>query len=55
MTPEAIKEQIETIDSVTKELLKSKEASLEFLRKAGILDILDDDNECETEEPKEKK
>ena len=52
MSPEAIKEQIETIERVTKELLKSKEASLEFLTKAGIIDLLDDDENARDKQKK---
>jgi hypothetical protein len=42
MSPEAIKEQLETIERVTNEIMKSKEVCLEFLTKAGIIDLLDD-------------
>jgi hypothetical protein len=36
MTDEQVKEQIEQIDRVTKEICKSKEAAYKFLRDAGI-------------------
>jgi len=36
MTDEQIKEQIETLRSVTKEAAKSKETARKFLRDAGI-------------------
>jgi len=36
MTDEQIKNQIETIEKVTKRLLKSKKAARKFLRDAGI-------------------